>query len=94
MSVGSDQTMRLTLPGKDSTTLYFDSPSQSEMGVYFRKDLGNSLYLGTSYRHIRTEVSQSRYAVVRSGGVPVGIAYQPKTLFVDQALSVYVGMIF
>jgi hypothetical protein len=64
------------------------------MGVYFRKDLGNSLYLGTSYRHIRTEVSQSRYAVVRSGGVPVGIAYQPKTLFVDQALSVYVGMIF
>ena len=94
VSLYGDQSMRLTLPGKDALTLRFDEPQQWELSVSWRKALSNSVYLLASYRYINTEVGQSRYGVVTSGGNPVGIAYQPKSTIIDQPVSISLGMHF
>ena len=94
VSVGGAQSMRLQLPGKDATALRFDAPRQWDVGMEWRRDLNQSLYLQAAYHYIATSVEQSPYAIVTSGGSPVAVAYQPQTQTVDQPLTVSLGLRF
>jgi hypothetical protein len=94
ISAMGDQSVDLTLPGKDTTPLNFNQPKQWELGVHWRMNLGSNFYVEASYRYVNTETSQSKDGVVTSSGVPVGIAFQPKMIVVNQPLSVLIGVAF
>lgn len=94
VAVWGEQTMRLQLPGKDPTDLAFGTPSQWDLGLAWRKALGPSLYLEAGYHYIETTVEASRTALLTSGGVPVGAAYQPRTRTVEQPLTLTLGARF
>jgi hypothetical protein len=94
VSIYGDQSMRLTLPGRDPIDLKFSEPQQWELGLSWRKNLNNNLFLAASYRYINTEVAQSQSGIVTSSGNPVGVAYQPRSTIVDQPVSLAIGVNF
>lgn len=94
ISVYAEQSMSLRLPGRDASTLKFAQPSQWEVGAKWRKELDSHMYMELAYHYIHTDADQSPYAVVTSGGVPVGVAYQPRTTLVDQPVSASIGISF
>jgi hypothetical protein len=94
VSLYGDQSMRLTLPGRDPVNLKFGEPQQSELGVSWRKYLTSHTFLTASYRYITTEVNQSQVSVVTASGNPVGVAYQPRSTIVDQPIALAIGMAF
>ena len=94
VAVWGAQSMRLQLPGKDPADLTFSAPSQWDLGLAWRKALGPSLFLEASLHYIETTVAASPTALLTSGGVPVGAAYQPRTRTVEQPLTLTLGWRF
>lgn len=93
-SVHGEQTMNLQLPGKDSATLQFNAPRQWELGIQWRQKLGQHLFVQAAYRYIVTDIDQSKDTIITSSGIPVGIAYQPRTQLTDQPFSIGIGLDF
>ncbi|MDH4451007.1 MAG: hypothetical protein QE265_10510 [Rhodoferax sp.] len=94
VSLYGEQSMRLTLPGKDSTTLTFSQPRQWAMAIQWRTDFTPQWFLTASYQYVVTEIEQSPQHIVTSNGYPVGVAYQPKSTVVDRPFTLSVGMRF
>ena len=93
-SLIGQQTMVLLLPGKDATPLQFDDPKQWSLSLQWRKEIGKNLFINASYGYVKTEISQSDSGIVTSGGIPVGVAYQPRMTLIDRPFLVFIGIKF
>lgn len=86
--------MTLNLPGRDQATLPLGSVLQLEMAAAWRSRISSTWQWQADVRYRRTDMGQGEDAVIRRGGIPVGLAKQPRTSMVDVPLTVGVACIF
>ena len=86
--------MALTLPGRDPMSLTLGAISQTELAAGWRTQLSPAWHLQIDLGYRRTEMEQGSPSVIRRGGLPVGVAYQPRTVMEDRPMSVRVGYDF
>jgi hypothetical protein len=86
--------MLLSLPGRDTLTLKLGALQQSELALGWRMPLGTDWHVQADARYVGTTIGQGDDAVITRGGVPVGIAHQPRTSVVDSSLTLRLGYQF
>ncbi len=86
--------MALNLPGRDQATLALGSVLQVEMAAAWRARITSTWHWQADVRYRRTDIGQSEDAVIRRGGVPVGLAKQPRTSILDVPISLGVACEF
>lgn len=79
--------MELNLPGRDQATLPLGSVLQLEMAAAWRSRITSTWHWQADVRYRRTDMGQGEDAVIRRGGIPVGLAKQPRTSMVDVPIS-------
>lgn len=80
--------MKLTLPGRDPTTLAPGSISQIELMAGWRTQLRPAWHLQADIGYQRIGMGPGAHSVITRGGLPVGMAYQPRTIMVDRSLAI------
>lgn len=86
--------MLLSLPGRDQTVMQLGRMNQLEFEAGWRTQLGQGWYLQGDVRYRRTAMGRGADAIIRRGGVPVGVAHQPRTTMVDIPVSIGIGYEF
>jgi hypothetical protein len=87
-------TMLLSLPGRDQTVLKLGSIRQTEVVSGWRIQLSPAWHLQVDASYRRITMNQGEEGIVKRGGSPVGIAFQPRTTMVDQPIAIRMGYEF
>jgi hypothetical protein len=87
-------TMLLSLPGSDQTVLKLGSIRQNEVSGGWRNQLSPAWHLQVDVSYRRITMNQGEEGIVKRGGSPVGIAFQPRTTMVDQPIAISIGYEF
>lgn len=80
--------MVLTLPGRDQAALGLGSISQIDLVAGWRTQLSPAWHAQADIGYRRIDVGQGANSVITRGGLPVGVAYQPRTIMVDRPLAI------
>ena len=86
--------MVLTLPGRDQATLALGSISQIDLMAGWRTQLSPAWHVQADIGYRRIDMGQGANSVITRGGLPVGVAYQPRTIMVDRPLAIRIGYEF
>ena len=86
--------MQLNLPGRDEATLKLGSINQTEIAATWRTPLAGAWHLEADLQYHRTAMGQGEDAVIQRSGAPVGLAHQPRTVFVELPVAVRIGYAF
>ena len=86
--------MWINLPGFDPAVLPLGSINQLELTAGWRTRLSQEWHFQADVRHVSTDISQGADVVVTRGGVPAGVAHQPRTNMTDTQLAIRVGYEF
>ncbi len=86
--------MRVMLPGRDQATLPLGSINQIDLTAGWRMPLSSAWHLQADIGYHRLEMGPGASTVITRGGLPVGVAYQPRTVMVSQPVALRIGYEF
>lgn len=86
--------LTLRLPGRDRTNLPMGVIKQVELLMAWQVQLRPAWYLRADVRYRRTDLGLGANGVIRRNGVPVGMAYQPRTVLLDMPVAIQIGYEF
>lgn len=84
----------ITLPGRDQATLKLGAVKQLEFVASWRTRLISAWYFQAEIGYRRLEMTQGDTSIIRRGGVPVGVAYQPKSVMTERPIAIQIGYEF
>jgi hypothetical protein len=94
MGTSLDSRLRVTLPGRDTTSMPPGASQHRALAASWRTQLTPGWYLQASVDYRRTDLDLGAPAVVRRHGLPVGTVHQPETQFTDRMAAVHLGYTF
>ncbi len=82
------------LPGHDRTVLPLGSTRQIELAAAWRMALDAHWHVQADVRYRRIDIDQGRNVVMLRGGIPMGLAHQPKTIEVNMPVAIRLSYSF
>jgi len=86
--------MAITLPGRDQAKLKLGALQQLELVASWRTRFASAWYFQADIGYRRLEMEQGDTSVIRRSGVPVGVAYQPKSVMTERPIAIQIGYEF
>lgn len=86
--------MRLTLPGRDQAALKLGAIEQLELAAGWRTQLSPAWHVQADIGYRRVSIEHGVTAVIRRGGIPSGVAYQPRTTLIERLIAIRMGYEF
>lgn len=90
----SSSSMQVNLPGFDPAALPLGALHQTELALGWRTQLSPAWHFHVHVRSLRTDMGAGADKIITRGGLPAGVAHQPRTSMVDRPLMIGLGYEF